>query len=62
MITITKAEKNYLVSLGYAFGSNEMLHKSYSKHPTYYATEKAEVLLALENFRQSRILGKENVN
>jgi hypothetical protein len=53
MIIITKREKDYLESLGYKFGNNNVLHKTYSKHPTYYATEKKDVLKALENFRKN---------
>jgi hypothetical protein len=53
MLVITKRERDYLERLGYKFGSNNILHKSYSKHPTYYATEKAEVIELLKKYREN---------
>lgn len=53
MLIITKRERDYLERLGYKFGSNNILHKSYSKHPTYYATEKAEVIELLKKYREN---------
>ncbi len=53
MLVITKREKDYLVNLGYRFGSNNVLHKTYSKHPTYYVTEKKEVIEILKKYREN---------
>lgn len=51
MIKITKNEKDFLVSKGMKFG--DMLHRTYSGHTTYYATEDPRVLKLLNNYNDS---------
>ena len=50
MIKITKNERNYLEQNGCKFG--EDLHRTYSKHKTYYATESKEVLNLLNKYNK----------
>lgn len=52
MIKIAKKEAFKMRELG--FGKD--VHKTYSKHPTYYLTEDKKALEALCNYRQSSLI------
>lgn len=54
LIQITKREKDYLVSKGFQFGHD--LHRTYSKHKKYYATEEPKLMKILNNYRKSVIV------
>lgn len=53
MILISKREVLELEKLGYKFGSDGILHKTYSKHPKYYMTTTNNALKDLEKIRKS---------
>ena len=53
MVQITKSEVKLLTDRGYKFG--DMIHRSYSRNPKYYATENKKILNILNKYRQSII-------
>lgn len=50
MVKINKNELNYLLSQGFTFP--DYLHKTHSKHPTYYVTEN-KAYDVLKKYRES---------
>ena len=54
MVTITREERNYLMSQG--FKVKEDLFKSHSKHPKYYLVENPKAVQVLEEYRKSLII------
>ena len=53
MVEITKKEVKLLEDNGYRFG--DMIHKTKTRHPKYYATENHKVMNLLNKYRQSII-------
>lgn len=51
MIKITKKEAFEMRKLGF----EKDVHKTYSKHPTYYLTENKNALKVLSDFRKSLV-------
>lgn len=54
MVTITREERNYLMSQG--FKVKEDLFKSHSRHPKYYLVETPKAVRVLEDYRKSKIV------
>lgn len=51
MILISKREVLELQKLGHKFGSDQVLHKTHTKHPKYYMTTTSNALKDLEKIR-----------
>ena len=45
-----------LQKLGHKFGSEGTLHRTYSKHKTYYLTESKKAMSDLDKIRKSKIV------
>ncbi len=54
MVQITKKEAMMLQDKGFKFG--EMLHKTRTSHPKYYATEAYKVMQVLKKYRASHLV------
>ena len=54
MVKISRDERFYLEKKGFKFG--EALHRTISNVGTYYATESANLLRCLEQYRNSRVV------
>ena len=54
MVTITREERNYLMSQG--FKVKEDLFKSHSRHPKYYLVETPKAVRVLEVYRKSKVI------
>ena len=54
MVQITQNEAMMLQNKGFKFG--EMLHKTHTSHPKYYATEAYKVMQVLRKYRASRLV------
>lgn len=52
MILISKREVREMEKLGYKFGSDEVLHRTYTKHPKYYMTTTSNALKDLQKIRK----------
>ncbi len=53
MIQITATEAEYMRKNGY----KNMVHKSYTKHPTYYLVETPRAVKELKNYQNTRKVG-----
>lgn len=58
IVLITKNECIELQKLGYKFGSEEILHHTWTKHHKYYLTESKKAMADLDRIRKSRIVEK----
>lgn len=56
IVLITKQECMELQKLGHKFGSEGTLHRTYTKHKTYYLTESKKAMSDLDNIRKSHIV------
>lgn len=52
MIQITATEAEYMRENGY----KNMVHKSYTKHPTYYLVESPRAVKELKNYQNKKIV------
>lgn len=55
IILITKQESIELQKLGHKFGSEGTLHRTYSKHKSYFLTESKKAMSDLDKIRKSKI-------
>ena len=56
IIQISKAESIALQKLGHKFGSEGVLHHTYTKHKKYYMTESRKALADLKKIRTANIV------
>ncbi len=57
LIKINKDEKDYLVSKGFKYG--EIIHKTYTSHPTYYMTTSPKAMKVLNSYRSNKLINKD---
>ena len=56
ILPITKAECKALEKMGHRFGSEGVLHHTYTKHRHYFMTESKKALSDLKKIRESQIV------